>query len=58
MALQGVCERGEFPGPEVSGEKEDAFAASVGALEVLKAIIDHDAGNIFAGETGEEADFG
>src|SRR5208282_2838819 len=58
MSLQRVCERGEFPGSEVSGEKEDAFAASVGALEVFKAVIDHDAGNIFAGVTGEETDFG
>jgi hypothetical protein len=42
----------------VGGEKENAFAASVGALEVFKAVIDDDAGDIFAGVAGEEADFG
>jgi|SRR6266852_2504325 len=58
MALQRVSESGEFPGSEVSGEKKDAFAASVGALEVFKAVIDDDVGDIFAGVAREEADFG
>jgi hypothetical protein len=42
----------------VSGEKEDAFAARIGALEVFKAVINDDAGNIFASVTREEANFG
>jgi len=58
MALQRVSEGGEFPGSEVSGEKEDAFAASVGALEVFKSVIDDNAGDVFTGVTREEADFG
>jgi hypothetical protein len=53
-----VSESGEFPGSQVSGKKQDPFAASVGALEVLKALIDDDAGHIFAGVAREEADFG
>src|SRR6266403_5863880 len=58
MALQRVSEGREFPGSEVSGEIEDAFAASVGALEVFKSVIDDDAGDIFTGVAREEADFG
>jgi hypothetical protein len=58
MALQRVSESGELPGAEVSGEKNNAFAASVGALEVFKAVIDDYAGDIFSGVTREEADFG
>jgi len=58
MALQRVSEGREFPGSEVSGEKEDAFAASVGALEVFKSVIDDNAGDVFTGVTREEADFG
>jgi hypothetical protein len=42
----------------MGGEKQNAFAASVSALEVFKTIIDDDAGDIFAGVAGEEADFG
>jgi len=53
-----VSESGEFPGAEVAGEKQNAFTASVSALEVFKAVIDYDAGDIFAGIAGEEADFG
>ncbi len=53
-----MSECGEFPGSEVGGEKQNAFAASVRALEVLKAIIDNDARDIFTGVAGEEADFG
>jgi hypothetical protein len=58
MALQRVSESGELPGAEVSGEKKNAFAASVGALEVFKTVIDDYAGDIFSGVTREEADFG
>jgi hypothetical protein len=58
MTLKRVGEGGEFPGPDVSGEKEYAFAAGIGALEVLKALVDDYAGNIFASEAGEEADLG
>jgi hypothetical protein len=57
MSLQRVSEGREFPGSEVSGEKQNAFAASVGALEIFKAVIDNDAGDIFAGVAREEADF-
>jgi hypothetical protein len=53
-----VSESGEFPGTEVGGEKQNAFAASVSALEIFKAVIDDDARNIFAGVAGEQADFG
>ena len=58
MSLQRVGEGGEFPGSEVSGEEEDAFAAGIGALEVFEAVVDDDARDIFAGVAGEEADFG
>ena len=58
MALQRVREGGEFPGAEVSGEKKDAFAAGVGALEVFEAVVDDYAGDILASVAGEEADFG
>ena len=58
MAVEGVGEGGEFPGSEVSGEKEDAFAASVGTFEIFKAFVDDDAGDIFFGVAGEETDFG
>jgi hypothetical protein len=58
MAIQRVSEGGEFPGSEVSGEKKNAFAAGVGALEVFKSVVDDDAGDVFAGVTREEADFG
>jgi hypothetical protein len=42
----------------MSGKKQNAFPASVGALEVLKAVINDDAGNIFASVAREETDFG
>ena len=42
----------------MSGQKEDAFAASVGALEVFETVIDDYARNILAGVAGKEADFG
>ena len=42
----------------MAGEKEDSFAASVGALVVFKAVIDDDARDIFARVAGKEADFG
>jgi hypothetical protein len=42
----------------VSGKKQNAFAASIGALEVFEAVIDDDAGNIFAGVAGKKADLG
>jgi hypothetical protein len=58
MALQRMSEGGEFPGSEVSSEKKNAFAASVRALEVFEAVVDYDAGDIFAGVAREEADFG
>jgi hypothetical protein len=58
MSLERVKEGGEFPCSEVSGEKEDAFAASVGALEVFEAVIDNDSRDIFAGVAGEETDLG
>jgi hypothetical protein len=58
MAVERMGEGGEFPGAEVCGEKEDAFAAGVGALEIFESFIDDDAGGIFAGVTREEADFG
>jgi hypothetical protein len=58
MALQRMREGGELPGAEVSGEKKNASAASIGALEVFKAVIDDYAGDIFSGVTREEADFG
>ena len=58
MPLQRVGEGGEFPGSEVGGEKENAFAARVSALEVFKTVIDNDTRDIFAGVAGEEADFG
>jgi hypothetical protein len=41
----------------VSSKKENAFAAGVGALEVFKAVVDDDAGDIFTGVAGEKADF-
>jgi hypothetical protein len=58
MPLQGVSEGGKFPGSEVSGEKQNAFATSVSALEVLKSVIDDDTRDIFAGVAGKKADFG
>src|SRR5208337_5106685 len=51
-------EGGEFPGSEVAGEKQNALAASVRALEIFKALIGNDAGRVFAGVAREEADFG
>ena len=39
----------------MSGEKQNALAASVGALEIFKAVIDNDAGDILAGVAGKEA---
>jgi hypothetical protein len=42
----------------VSGEKENAFAASVGALEIFEAIVDDDAGDIFARVARKKANLG
>ena len=56
--MQRVREGGKFPCPEVSGEKENAFAAGVGALKIFEAIVDDDLRNIFARVPGEKADFG
>jgi hypothetical protein len=53
-----VRESREFPGSEVCGEKQNAFAACVGALEVFKAFIDDYARDILARVTGKEAEFG
>jgi len=58
MALEGMGECGKFPGTNVSGEKEDTFAPSVGAFEIFKAFVDHDAGDIFFGIAGKETKFG
>jgi len=58
MALEGVGEGGEFPSADVSGEKEDAFSASVSTLEIFEAFVDDGAGDIFFGVAGEETDFG
>jgi len=51
-------EGGEFPGPDVPGEEEDAFAAGVRALEIFESVIDDDPGDVLASVAGEEADFG
>ena len=56
--MQGMGEGGEFPGAEVSSQKQNAFAAGVGALEVLEPVVDYDAGDVFARVAGEKADFG
>jgi hypothetical protein len=53
-----VRESREFPGSEVRGEKQNTFAARVGTLEVFKAFIDDYPGDILAGVTGKEAEFG
>jgi len=58
MTVQRVSEGGELPGSQVSGEKQNAFASSVRALEVFKSVVDDDAGDIFSCVTREEADFG
>jgi hypothetical protein len=58
MAVERAGEGAELPGSEVSGEKQDAFAALVGAFVVFEALIDDRTRNIFTGVTGEEADFG
>src|ERR1017187_8868343 len=58
MALQRVSEGRDFPGSEMSGEKENAFAPSVGALKIFKAVVDDDAGDIFARVARKEADLG
>jgi hypothetical protein len=58
MALQGMGEGGKFPSADVSGKKEDTFAASVGAIEIFEAFVDHDARDIFFGVAGKETEFG
>jgi hypothetical protein len=58
MALQGMGEGGKFPSADVSGKKENTFAASVGAIEIFEAFVDHDARDIFFGVAGKETEFG
>src|SRR5208282_1668972 len=57
MTLQRVKESREFPGSEMSREKQDALAASISALEVFEAVIDNNARNVLRGVTGKQADF-
>src|SRR5580692_4130304 len=56
MPLQRVSESGKLPCSEMPGEKDDAFTASIGALEVFKSVIDDNARDIFARVAREEAD--
>jgi hypothetical protein len=56
MALQGVSEGGKFPGSQMSGQKQNAFAPGIGALEVFEAVIDDHACDIFFRVSREEAD--
>jgi len=51
-------EGGKFPCADVSGEKEDAFAARVGAIEIFEAFVNDGAGDIFFGVAGKETEFG
>src|SRR5215475_14529735 len=51
-------EGGEFPSTEMSSEEQDALAALRSAIEVLKAIVDHDLADVFPSVAREKADFG
>jgi hypothetical protein len=42
----------------MSGEEENAFAASGGAFVVCEPVVRDDFGDVFAGVGGEETDFG
>src|ERR1022692_3670974 len=58
MSLERVGEGRQFPGSQVRGEKQYALAAGLGAFVVFESVVDDDVGDIFAGVTGKEADFG
>ena len=47
----------EFPRSQVRGQKQHAFAARQGALEVLESVVDHDLADILTGVLGEKTDF-
>src|SRR5215475_5767146 len=51
-------EGGEFPSTEMSSKEQDALAALRSAIEVLKAIVDHDLADVFRSVAREKADFG
>lgn len=53
MAVEGMRERGQFPGAHVSGEKKNALAAAAGGVEILKAVENYDTLDIFAGVSRE-----
>ena len=48
IAVERVSKGSQLPGAHVSGEKEYAFAAAAGGVEVLKAVEDHYALDILA----------
>jgi len=49
IAVKGVGEGGEFPGAEVAGQKEHAFAATMAFQKILMAIEDEDLLDILFG---------
>ncbi len=56
VAHEGVVEAGEFPGPEVAGEDEDAFAAGAGGEEVLEAFVAEEGFGVGSGGAGHAAE--
>src|SRR5580698_4909989 len=58
MALQRMGKGGEFPSPEMAGEKENSLAAGEGLLVIFESTIDDDLGDILTRVAGKETDLG
>src|SRR6185437_736040 len=58
IAVERMDKRADFPSAKVRGEKYHSLAAGVGVSKVLKAFIDHGAGDVLFGIAREESEFG
>jgi hypothetical protein len=56
--VERVGERREFPGADVAGEVDDAFAAAVAGEKIFVAVKDENIVNIFCGVAGEAGELG
>src|SRR5215472_12936268 len=58
MAVQRMKKRADFPAAKVSGDKEDAFAASFSLSKVFKTIVHRNSFNILLGVSRKKTEFG
>ena len=57
MPLERVGEGGEFPGAEVTRQKQNSFAPGIGAFEVLESVVNYDLADVFTGVLRKQTNF-